>query len=96
MEIFSTLRKECQLEYSHSVCPASSIFHFLSKILLATASAAETHTLMQMRNDAGLDLADGVADLRTRNKIGGFRRHGSSPPGVSQVTISQLGDVIQQ
>ena len=58
MEIFSTLRKQCQLEYSLSVCPASSIFHFLSKILLATASAAETHTLMQMRNDADWALAD--------------------------------------
>lgn len=58
MEIFSTLRKQCQLEYLLSVCPASSIFHFLSKILLATAGAAETHTLMQMRNDADWDLAD--------------------------------------
>lgn len=31
MEIFSTPRKQCQLEYSPSVCPASSIFHFFSK-----------------------------------------------------------------
>lgn len=59
MEIFSSFRKQCQLEYSLFVCPASGIFHFLSKILLATVSAAtETHTLMQMRNDAHWDLAD--------------------------------------
>lgn len=45
MEIFSTPGKQCQLEYSPSVCPAKQHFSISSvKILLATASAAGTHT----------------------------------------------------
>lgn len=54
---FLVLLKDSASWNIHSVCPASSIFH-LSQILLATASAAGTHTLMQMRNEADQELSD--------------------------------------
>ena len=84
---FLVLLKDSASWNIHSVCPASSIFH-LSQILLATASAAGTHMLVQMRNEADWEREDWKCKFENKK----WNRY--TAPDISQVTISQLGDVI--
>lgn len=96
MEIFSTLRNGASWNI-HSLCVQQAAFSISSvkSSWIQQVLQKPTHSCKWGMTQVGI-LQMGVADLRTRSKTGGFRRWDSSPPGVSQVAISHLGDVIQQ